>query len=256
MIRNTFNFLDGIGEKLEKRLWKNRILTWNDFLETSGFDFINPAKKSIFDKNLLSSVSALKNFDTGYFASSVKRKEHWRLYEIFKSDAVCLDIETSGLMPNQGGEVTVVGLYNGYDYKCLINGRDLTLDNLQKELSDYKYLITFYGSAFDVPFLIKTMPGLKFNIPHFDLCFGARRLKFEGGLKKLEAEFGICRNESVVGMSGYDAVVLWEHAKTGSSEALDLLIEYNREDTVNLFRIADVIYSGLRNQTGIDEFLN
>lgn len=256
MIRNTFNFLSGIGEKSEKRLWKNKILTWDDFLKTSDVDFINPAKKSIFDKILLSSVSALESADTKYFASSVKRKEHWRLYEIFKNDAVCLDIETSGLMPNQGGEVTVVGLYNGYDYKCFVNGRNLTCDNLQKELSGYKYLITFYGSSFDVPFLVKTMPELKFNIPHFDLCFGARRLKLGGGLKKLEAELGIRRNESVAGMSGYDAVVLWEHAKNGSSEALDLLIEYNREDTVNLSQIADVIYNGLRIQTGIDEFLN
>ena len=44
-------------------------------------------------------------------------------------------------------------------------------------------------------------------------------------------------------------------AQNGSAEALDLLKLYNREDTVNLFGIAEVIYQRLRVQTGIEEYL-
>jgi uncharacterized protein YprB with RNaseH-like and TPR domain len=56
-------------------------------------------------------------------------------------------------------------------------------------------------------------------------------------------------------MNGYDAVHLWENARRGSRDALERLKIYNREDTVNLFGIADTIYKGLRAQTGIEEYL-
>ena len=57
---------------------------------------------------------------------------------------------------------------------------------------------------------------------------------------------GVERDEAVKGMDRYDAVKLWGYAQNGSSEALDLLKLYNREDTVNLFGIAEVIYQRLR----------
>jgi uncharacterized protein YprB with RNaseH-like and TPR domain len=41
----------------------------------------------------------------------------------------------------------------------------------------------------------------------------------------------------------------------GCSRALDLLTRYNREDTVNLFGMADVIYRRLKVLTGIQEYL-
>ncbi len=255
MIRNTFSILNGIGEKLERRLWKSGILTWDDFISASDLKCINKNKKSIFDERLSYAVRELDNANAGYFADTVKRRDHWRLFDVFKGEAACLDIETSGLMPDQGGYVTVVGIYDGYDYRCLVKGMDLTVENLKNELAGYKYLITFYGAAFDIPFLMRSMPDLKFDIPHFDLCFGARKLGFKGGLKRLEIDLGIERPDAVKGMSGYDAVRLWESARNGSAEALDLLIMYNREDTVNLFNMADDIYQRLRSQTGIDEYL-
>ena len=69
------------------------------------------------------------------------------------------DIETSGLMPDKGGYVTVVGMYDGCDYKCFVRGNGLSPENLNKALSGYKYLITFYGAVFDIPFLFRSMPG-------------------------------------------------------------------------------------------------
>jgi len=256
MIRNTFSILNGIGERLERRLWKNGILTWDDFINVSDLTFINPDKKSLFDEYLSSALRELAKGNAVYFAGTIRRREHWRLFDIFKGEAACLDIETSGLMPGNGGYVTVVGIYDGYDYRFLIGGIDLTSENLQRELSGYKYLITFYGSAFDIPFLMRTMPDVKFDVPHFDICFGSRRIGLKGGLKKLEMDFGIERNEAVKGMDGYDAVKLWEYARRGSSEAMELLITYNKEDTVNLFKIADIIYQRLRSQTGIEEYLS
>jgi uncharacterized protein YprB with RNaseH-like and TPR domain len=255
MIRNTFSILQGIGEKSERRLWKSGILTWEDFINSNGGSFISPPKKKLFDEHLTNALRELSEENSGYFSGALKRNEHWRLYNAFKKGAVCLDIETNGYMPGGGGYVTAVGLYDGFDYRCLIRGRDLSAENLRNAISGYKYLITFYGSVFDIPFIERAISGVVFGIPHFDLCFGARRLGLKGGLKRLEAEFGIERPPETKGMDGYDAVRLWERGRRGSAEALELLIMYNREDTVNLYRMADIIYKRLRARTGIEEYL-
>ncbi|MBE0427028.1 MAG: ribonuclease H-like domain-containing protein [Nitrospirae bacterium] len=255
MIKNTLSILNGIGEKLEKKLWGSGIISWNDFIDSPDLKFISPCKKRMFDDFLISALQELDRSNSVYFSTNLKRREHWRLYNTFKPEAVCLDIETNGLMPDNGGYVTLIGIYDGFDYRCLVHGANLTPENLNSEISGYKYLITFYGAIFDIPFLKRSMPEIKFDIPHFDICFGSKRLGFKGGLKKLEAELGIKRHEAVSGMDGYDAVKLWEHAKRGSKEALELLKIYNMEDTVNLFKIAEIIYNGLRLQTGIDEYL-
>jgi uncharacterized protein YprB with RNaseH-like and TPR domain len=256
MIKNTFCILEGIGEKLEKRIWKEGILTWEDFTNASELFGFSKDRKRLFDESLFRHKSELEAGNAGYFNKKLKRREHWRLYDSFKKDAVCLDIETNGLQPNSGGYVTVVGLYDGYEYKSLVRGENLSAENIRKELEQYKCLITFYGSAFDIPFLLRSFSGIEFNIPHFDLCFGVKRLGFKGGLKKLEHDLGIERDESVVGLDGYDAVKLWDSARKGSTAALERLIKYNREDTVNLMQIATILYERLKHSTGIEEYLS
>lgn len=255
MIKNTFCILDGIGERIERRLWKNRILTWEDFLSTSELPFINKEQKKYYDNYLNNACLEIEKNNAEYFAQRIKRKEHWRLYDIFKEKAICLDIETNGLMPGSGGYITIIGMYDGNNYKSFIHGINLTGEEINTALKGYKYLITFYGAVFDIPFIQKTMNKLNFNILHFDICFGARRIGFKGGLKRLEKDFGFQRNELVKDMDGYDAVRLWEYAKQGSKEAFELLLLYNKEDTVNLFRLAEKIYQELRLQTGIEEYL-
>lgn len=255
MIRNTFSILNGIGERLERHLWRDGILTWDDFIGSGDIEFISPDRKSMFDESLSVATDKLDRRDATFFAKTVKRREHWRFFEHFRDDAVCLDIETSGFQPERGGYVTVVGIYDGYEWRALVAGENLTAENLNKELSGYKCLITFYGASFDIPFLLKTLPGVRFDIPHFDLCHASKRLGISGGLKRLEASLGIERDESVKGMDGYDAVRLWELAKRGDDEARRLLMLYNREDTVNLMQIADILYRRLKQSTGIEEYL-
>jgi uncharacterized protein len=255
VIRHTFSMLSGIGEKLERRLWSRGILMWEDFCRCGGIEGISAERKSGYDNQLIQSSVELAVENAEYFARIMKRREHWRLFEVFKQGAVCLDIETNGFQPGIGGYVTVVGLYDGYDARCFIRGENLSAEALNSALSGYKYLITFYGAAFDVPFLLRTVPGVRFDIPHFDLCFAARRLGINGGLKKLERIFGIDRDETVRGLDGYDAVKLWERARRGSSEALDLLVTYNREDTIHLMELAAILYDQMKSSTGIHQYV-
>jgi len=250
MIRNSFSILQGVGDKVERRLWANGIRSWDDFLATDEISFFGLARKRLYDEFLQEAALHLDQEDEQFFAKALRGKEHWRLFPSFRKYAVALDIESNGFMPAQGGYATIVGLYDGTEYKVLVKDRDLTRENIEQELSRYKYLITFFGSGYDIPFLNQTL-GVKFNMPHFDLSFAGKRAGLQGGLKKLEDQFGIQREDAVKGLNGYDAVKLWKAAKRGDAGALDLLITYNRCDTVNLFVLAEQLYGMLRDRSGI-----
>ena len=72
-----------------------------------------------------------------------------------------------------------------------------------------------------------------------------RAADFTGGLKAVERTLGIVRNERIADVDGYEAVRLWRAHRRGDPGALATLIEYNRADTLNLARIAPVIYERL-----------
>ena len=256
VIRHTFTVLDGIGEKTEKRLWQRGVVSWDDFLVSPNIPLFS-TQRAVFYRELLTGLQyELARGNSGVFRDHLRASEHWRLFDEFRRSALCLDIETNGYAPGRGGEVTVVGLYNGDSYEVLVKGENLDVEYLMERLSACKILITFFGASFDIPYLKKSFPGLEIKIPHFDLCHAAKRLRLKGGLKRIEQYFGIERPEAVCGMDGYDAVILWRRWLRGSSTALDLLIKYNREDTVNLFYLAERLYHDLKASTGIYEYCN
>jgi hypothetical protein len=255
MIKNTFSILHGIGEKLERRLWKNGIVFWEDFIAADNIEFLSSERKLIYNNHLQESLQNLNEGCASYFFKALKQSDHWRLYQEFRGKAVALDIETDGNPVSNGGYVTVVGLYDGFDYRPLIRGKDLNEKTLSQELSRYDYIITFYGSVFDLPFLRNSF-NLTIQIPHFDLCFSGKKIGLTGGLKKVEETLAIHRDESIKGFDGFDAVRLWNAAQNGSDEAMELLLTYNRCDTVNLFLLADIIFERLVAQTGIAAFFN
>ena len=248
MIRNSFIFVRCIGEKRERMLWENAILSWEDFLERERIIGIPSRKKPLIDLEI---KEAKLNFDLGipyFFAYRLPRREHWRLYGDFKHETCFLDIETTGLSPPEG-EVTLVGVYDGREYRAYIKGINLSERALKRELGRYSLLVTFYGSAFDIPFLEACFPGINFNTPHLDLCFALRRLGLRGGLKRIEEELGL-RREEVKGMDGMEAVRLWKRwEKSRDKDALEKLVEYNRADVENLKPLAEYAYSELRRRT-------
>ena len=253
MIKHTFSILPGIGDKLEKRLWKIGIVTWEDFLAATDIEFLSTDTKRLYDAMLSEALQNLERGNFSFFARALKHGDHWRLFQLVRDRSVALDIETNGGTAGNGGKVTVVGLFDGFDYKALVRGKDLSKNTLAKELSRYSYVITFFGSVFDLPY-IREIYGLSFAMPHFDLCFSGRKAGLRGGLKKVEKLLGIQRDESIKGFDGFDAVRLWDDAQRGNNHALELLITYNRYDTINLFELADVIYQKLRAKTGIESF--
>jgi uncharacterized protein YprB with RNaseH-like and TPR domain len=66
----------------------------------------------------------------------------------------------------------------------------------------------------------------------------SREIGLKGGLKEVERQIGIFRHATVYEFSGAEAVYLWrQYQSQNNPEALELLVRYNLEDTVNLHRL-------------------
>ena len=246
MIESTFILLNGIGEATERKLWEHGVASWQAFLEELSLPGIGRSRKSLYDLDVSRALHHHGHDDARYFAECLKPRDQWRLYPWLRSRAVYLDIETAG---GSFGDLTVVGLYAEGRMTSLVRGDSLTQDRLREELSRYDLLITFFGSAFDLPYLKASYPRLVLDQPHIDLCFLARRLGLRGGLKRIEPIAGIERSGPLQGLDGWDAVRLWNRWRHGhDAAALELLLAYNEADAMNLQPLADFLYDQLAQQ--------
>jgi uncharacterized protein len=241
MLGSSFVLLKGIGQFSERRLWQEGILDWATFLQSPTLAGIASTRKEWYDQELATAQSHLKNGNAHFFGACLKSREHWRLFETFRHRTLYLDIETTG-MPAREGHVTVVGLYRNGHMTSLVRGETLTEERLHAELDQTDLFITFFGSVFDIPYLQAKFPRLDFKKPHFDLCFAARRLGFQGGLKCIEQDMHITREPEVMGLDGWEAVRLWHQWCAGNEIARDLLLRYNAADTQNLEPLAARLY--------------
>ncbi|MBU4456611.1 MAG: hypothetical protein KKA65_03850, partial [Nanoarchaeota archaeon] len=138
MIRNSFIFLDKVGQKKEQQIWKQGIETWQDFLN-SKIKGISPLIKKKHDQMIRLAKLNLCYENPGFFKDFMEHGEMWRIYPEFKDKAVYLDIETSGW------NITCIGLYNGQEVKHFIRGINLNKKDFLDELYKYKVIITFNG---------------------------------------------------------------------------------------------------------------
>jgi len=173
------------------------------------------------------------------------------LYKKLKSSALCLDIETTG----KDGPISVVGLYKPKDgaieYDSYIKDKNLTSENLRNAFKDCKMLITYYGLKHDVPRIKEEFPGvIPEGIPVIDLCLFAFRLGIKTNLKVLENTFNIDRIDDY-SKKRYIAVKLWWKYKASNNEgALNSLIEYNKQDTINLYPLAEELVKMVYDKVG------
>lgn len=165
---------------------------------------------------------------------------YWRdLYERHKKTALCLDIEVT----KYKGAPSVVGLYQPKDglIECqqFVKGKDLNRENLAQAFKSCTMLITFNGKKFDVPRIKGEFPGVIPNVQNIDLYRIAKRLDLQANLKVLENTFGIERLDPRTKERGI-AVKLWKrYVAYRDEKALALLLEYNKQDTVNLYPLAE-----------------
>lgn len=147
-----------------------------------------------------------------------------------------LDIETCA-----GGQVTVVGVYREDRGLLQLVGGEITDVTVWKALDGVETVCTFNGDRFDLPLLERqTRLDLRSQFRSLDLLRECRRVGLKGGLKRMEERFGIARTTR--GMNGWDALQLWaRYEGDGDQEALRLLLEYNREDVMNLVQLERIV---------------
>lgn len=238
MIENTFLHIPGIGPKTEQHLWKSGIRNWNDFtagctagLPQSRIDAVNAA--------LEESRHNIRSGNPRYFSDRLPANQHWRLFPEFKESTAYLDIETTGL-EKWACEITTIALYNGESIFYYVNGRNL--DDFVTEITRYNAIVTYNGKSFDVPF-IEDHFGITLDHAHIDLRYILASLGYMGGLKSCEIQLGMDRGD-LANVDGYFAVLLWyDYMQNGNKKALNTLLAYNIQDTVNLETLMVMAYN-------------
>lgn len=158
-----------------------------------------------------------------------------------------LDIETTGLSLWEC-QITVVGVQLGDgDNAGFIQLVDdgITADNLLKALQGASVIYTYNGSRFDLLFIYWHLGvNLSQLLMHHDLMYDCWRNNLYGGLKAVERQLGIGRR--LAGVSGYEAVRLWwRYVDYFDLDALTTLLEYNREDVLNLRTLKQKLLNSL-----------
>ncbi len=149
-----------------------------------------------------------------------------------------LDIETDWCR-----RITVIGLSHRGRFRQLVGG-EITAARLQRTLPRSATLYTFNGHCFDLP-VIRQQLGvdLRQRYRSVDLRYACKAQGLTGGQKAIELRMGIERE--LPGMDGRDALALWQRYQVlGDGDALRLLLDYNREDVLNLARIHALLDGG------------
>jgi uncharacterized protein len=152
-----------------------------------------------------------------------------------------LDIETTGLSP-WSSVITVVGIHvcNGAESKFIqLVGDDITADSILEALTGVSIIHTYNGSRFDLPFISSRLGiDLTQQFKHRDLMYDCWRNNLYGGLKGVERQLDIKRRLTEV--NGFEAVRLWwRYVNDYDQAALKTLLEYNKEDVINLKALRD-----------------
>jgi hypothetical protein len=153
-----------------------------------------------------------------------------------------LDIETTGLSPFTE-DITVIGLYRQNDRDVIqLIGEDISPLEVIRILKGTETLYTYNGSRFDLPFIREKL-GINLNeyCEHKDLMYACWKKNLYGGLKAVEQKLGIKRK--LMDVDGWIAVQLWKNYKNyGDEESLKKLLQYNREDVLNLKTLHKKLY--------------
>lgn len=232
----------GVGEKTEKRLWRDGVTDWARF-EERGAEVLNGKRGDRVLRYIDEARDALDAGDASFFGETFPNCETWRLYRNFEERACFFDIETTGLSAERN-VVTTASFHVDGETTTLVRGDDLTPGNVREMLDEAAVVVSYNGRRFDAPFVEENL-GVSFDLPHIDLLYPCRRLDLTGGLKTVEDTLGVGREEAVDDVDGREAVRLWHAYEDGDTDALERLAKYNRYDAENLRAVLDSVHDRL-----------
>jgi uncharacterized protein YprB with RNaseH-like and TPR domain len=247
MLQHTFLLAPHLRPSTERELWENGARTWGRFLERRAAGHLPGRAWDVLARLVDLGEAALQDDDVRWFARRLPPREHWRLYEEFWEHAAFLDIETTGLSRTRD-VVTVIALRARGETRTFVRGHDLS--RFPRAVREFPLLVTFNGSAFDVPFLRAHFPSFSPRA-HVDLRWPLARLGYRGGLKAVERKLGVARARAVADMDGWEAVRLWRRwERQRNVAALERLLAYARADVEGLPRLARVAVDALGRELG------
>ncbi len=238
MLTNTFIHIQGIGAITEQRFWESGISSW-DSIDGDLPSPVAPRRKHFLLSGIEESRRHLEGCNPSYFSKLLPANQSWRLFSEFRESTVYLDIETTGL-DRYFNRITTIALYDGQSIKTYVQGQNL--DDFVEDIQKYKVFVSYNGKSFDVPF-IENYFNIRLNHAHIDLRYVLSSLGFRGGLKGCERQLDMDRGD-LKDIDGYFAVLLWEeYQRTGDQKALDTLLAYNIQDTINLENLMVTVYN-------------
>ena len=247
LLTGSFIMAEGVGEKSEQQLWDAGFHHWRDVVDAKLP--LSPQRSESVKRSADACLERLSHNDLQWFYELLGPREQFRLLPWFTETTWCIDIETNGgFGPN---DITIIGMHHRYETHILVKGKDM--HSFPELFNAVGLMVTFFGTGFDIPFLKRAYPALNFDRPHVDVCTLMRRIDMKGGLKAIEHRLGISRDDDAVGLDGMDAVRLWNQwLYSRDTNALDLLIKYNREDIQNLPLLLDWAMPRLMTKIGAD----
>lgn len=105
------------------------------------------------------------------------------------------------------------------------------LDSAAETLAAIRIAVTFNGTRFDIPRLVRRFPG-SYPEFHLDLARILGRRKIRGSLKDVATRFGWNQDgENAAIRNGEEAAQAWSaFQQSGDRSFVDALCDYNRKD--------------------------
>jgi len=235
-IQETFILCKGIGPKADADIRQAGICNWQMALDCPDRIPLSPKKVDALVRELESLMADLTERRWERLVERLPTREHWRVLVDRNKDCSFFDIETDGLSMYEGAPTVICCLHRG-EMHTFIRGDNL--EDFPELLLKIDQLVSFNGSSFDVPYIQNY-----FNIPtlpcaHIDLRWICHHKGFKGGLKSIERELGLLRDDDLHGVDGLEAVWLWErYERYRDISALKRLVKYCQADVLGLEMLA------------------
>lgn len=240
VLEESFQHAPGVGPVIEAKIKAQGYGTWQCALQRPEDLPLGPRITAALLQALARSQDALAQNDIAYFIDRFSTREQWRILATFFKEISYFDIETSGL--SYDAYVTCVVCYHQGRLHRFVHGENL--DDFLDLLEEVPLLVSFNGSSFDVPFLLRTWHIPEFPCPHIDLRWQCYHNQLTGGLKQVESELGIIRPADLQGVDGADAVWLWLRWRQYKDQAArERLLRYCGADVLALQMVTSRLLS-------------